>query len=142
MFRFLTVLTALALLVPATLLVAAEEKTQTKCPVSGESIDKAKSPHFDYQGQRIYLCCPACQPKFEADAEKYFAAIAADGVVLENIQTKCAVRGEDLEKKTSYLDYKGRRVYFCCDMCKEPFMKDPAKYLNGLPGTQQNSTSK
>jgi len=115
----------------------AADKPQTKCPISGKAIDKAKSPHVDYQGQRIYFCSDACPPTFRADPEKYFAVFEKEGVVLENIQTGCAVEGEKLENHDSFVDYKGRRVYFCCDGCKEPFAKDPAKYLNKMPGEQQ-----
>ncbi len=28
------------------------------------------------------------------------------------------------------LEYKGEKVYFCCDGCKESFEKDPAAYIN------------
>ena len=114
----------------------ASPKAQTACPVSGKSIDAAKSPHIDYQGQRIYFCCEHCPAKFKADPEKYFDKLAKDGVVLENVQTACPVSGEKLENKDNFVDYKGRRVYFCCPKCPAEFKKDPAKYLAKLPGEQ------
>ena len=43
----------------------------------------------------------------------------------------CPVGGEKIKKseaKISY-EYKGKTYYFCCDMCKEKFMKNPEKYL-------------
>lgn len=129
------VLASLAILILAQappMIVSA--KGQTVCPVSGKPIDKAKSPHLDYQGQRIYFCCNQCPAKFKADPEKYFATIAKDGVILENIQTTCPVSGEKLSKKDVFVDYKGRRVYFCCPKCPPEFKKDPAKYLAKLPG--------
>lgn len=110
----------------------APAKAQTLCPVSGHPIDKAYS--VDYQGQRVYFCCDKCPAKFKADPDKYFEKLAKEGVVPENIQTTCPVSGEKLEDKDSYLDYKGRRIYFCCGKCVKEFEKDPAKYLAKLPG--------
>ena len=128
------IMAALVLLASAVTVLAAD-KPQTVCPVSGEAIDKAKSPHVDYQGQRIYFCCDKCPVKFKADPDKYFETMAAQGVVLESVQKECPVTGEDIDAK-SFADYKGRRVYFCCDKCSASFKKDPVKYLNKLPGEQ------
>ena len=44
----------------------------------------------------------------------------------------CAVSGEKMKKseaKGSY-EYEGKTYYFCCDNCKETFVKDPVKYIN------------
>jgi len=35
--------------------------------------------------------------------------------------------------KEIYIEYKGKKVYFCCAGCKEKFEKDPDKYLSKLP---------
>lgn len=119
---------------------AAGDMQQTSCPVSGEKIDKTTSPHVDWQGQRIYFCCNKCPAKFKADPEKYFAKMAAEGVVLENIQATCPVSGEKLGEgdmgKPVAVDYHGRRVMLCCNMCKPKFEKEPEKYLAKLPGEQ------
>jgi YHS domain-containing protein len=32
-----------------------------------------------------------------------------------------------------YMDYEGRRVYFCCPQCREEFARDPGKYEKNLP---------
>jgi YHS domain-containing protein len=34
--------------------------------------------------------------------------------------------------KAIYVDYQGKRVYFCCDACPAVFKKDPAKYIKAL----------
>ena len=112
---------------------------QTVCPVSGEAIDKASSPHVDWEGQRVYFCCNKCPVKFKADPEKYFAKLAEAGVELENVQTACPVSGEDLGGEMGepvVVTYKGRTVKLCCNMCKPKFEKEPAKYLAKLPGEQ------
>jgi len=109
---------------------------QTKCPVTGERIDPAASPHVDWQGQRIYLASAALA-KFRRDPEKAFAAIEKDGVELENVQTVCPVSGEKLLRGgTPTVRYKGRTVRFCCDSCPAKFQLDPERYLAALPGEQ------
>lgn len=112
----------------------AADKPQTLCPVSGDAVNK--SVYVDYQGQRVYFCCDKCPAKFKADPEKYFAQFAKEGIVPENIQTVCPVTGEEITK-ASHTDYKGRRVYFCCDKCIAAFQKDPEKYLKTLPGLKE-----
>jgi YHS domain-containing protein len=133
------------LLVLATMILAAAAAApaiageQTVCPVSGEAIDKATSPHVDWEGQRVYFCCNKCPAKFKADPEKYFAKLAEAGVELENVQTACPVSGEDLGGEMGdpvKVTYKGRTVKLCCNMCKPKFEKEPAKYLAKLPGEQ------
>jgi YHS domain-containing protein len=118
------------LLSPVFLALAADAPTgkpQTKCPVMGNDIDK--SVFVDQDGQRVYFCCAKCAEPFKKDPDKFFAKMAAEGVVPENIQKTCPVSGETLESKTTFTDYKGRRIYFCCNKCKGAFEKDPGKYL-------------
>ncbi|MFQ6082063.1 MAG: heavy metal-binding domain-containing protein [Candidatus Aminicenantia bacterium] len=43
----------------------------------------------------------------------------------------CPVSGKEMKKseaKASY-EYKGKTYYFCCEKCKEKFMKDPEQYI-------------
>jgi YHS domain-containing protein len=136
--RSLTVLAVTAFVLVGMATLASAEKPQTTCPVSGKAIDKTSSPHLDWQGQRIYFCCNDCPGKFRADPEAYFAKAAAEGVVFENVQTTCPVSGEKLGEmgKAAHVDYKGRRVMFCCGACVKNFNKEPEKYLAKLPGEQ------
>ena len=62
-------------------LLAAEAKPQTLCPVMGGKIDK--KVFVDYQGQRIYFCCPACDAEFKKDPEKYMKKLKEQGVTPE-----------------------------------------------------------
>ncbi len=43
-------------------------------------------------------------------------------------QSLCPVRGGNVDKKV-YVDYQGKRIYFCCKGCDAQFQKDPEKYL-------------
>lgn len=42
---------------------------QAACPVMGGKPDPKL--FADYQGQRVYFCCPACLELFQKDPEKY-----------------------------------------------------------------------
>jgi YHS domain-containing protein len=128
--KIIIIAMAILFLIPGIVFSAERElKSQTTCPVLGDKIDK--NVYLDYEGQRIYFCCAGCKDTFLKDPEKYFKKIEADGVLLESVQKKCPVMGGDIDKK-EYIDYKGRRVYFCCAGCKEKFNKDPEKYLKNI----------
>lgn len=44
-------------------------------------------------------------------------------------QKTCPVmRGNPINPEI-YVDYNGRRIYFCCNMCPPQFKADPEKYL-------------
>jgi YHS domain-containing protein len=49
------------------------------------------------------------------------------------VQTTCPVIVGNPIDKNIYTDYKGKRVYFCCNSCKAKFEKNPEKYLSNLP---------
>ena len=46
-------------------------------------------------------------------------------------QETCPVMGGKVDKSICTI-YKGRCVYFCCQMCPEKFKKDPEKYVKKL----------
>ncbi len=43
-------------------------------------------------------------------------------------QKTCPVTGEPADQNV-FLDYQGKRIYFCCAACKEKFQKSPQPYL-------------
>ncbi len=47
----------------------------------------------------------------------------------------CPVSGETMKKSEAPLswDYKGKTYYFCCQPCKDKFMKDPESFLKEKP---------
>jgi YHS domain-containing protein len=51
-------------------------------------------------------------------------------------QTLCPVTGDKIDKNV-FVEYKGKKVYFCCAMCKGQFEKDPEKYIAKLPQFQK-----
>ena len=46
-------------------------------------------------------------------------------------QTICPVLAGNIDKSI-YVDYKGKRIYFCCQGCDAEFKKDPEKYMKKL----------
>ena len=56
-------------------------KSQTLCPVNGDPINK--EVYVDYKRWRVYFCCKACVPKFEADPDTYMKKMFQEGVRCE-----------------------------------------------------------
>ncbi len=54
---------------------------------------------------------------------------AATAVVKK--QTACPIMGGQVNAKV-FVDYEGKRIYFCCNGCPAEFKKDPAKYIAKL----------
>ena len=61
------------------------------------------------------------------------AGYAAEPLAQSRPQTVCPVLGGKINKNV-YTDYQGKRVYFCCAGCVEPFKKNPEKYLKKMAG--------
>ena len=57
---------------------------------------------------------------------------AAKEVVAAVEQTTCPVMGGGVNKAI-FVEYQGKKVYFCCDPCKEKFNADPEQYVAKLP---------
>ncbi len=47
-------------------------------------------------------------------------------------QTICPVMGGAINKDI-FVEYKGKKVYFCCPECKGKFEAEPEKYIAKLP---------
>jgi len=57
-------------------------------------------------------------------------------VVSATKQTLCPVMDAPINKDL-FVEYEGKKVYFCCAGCPEKFKADPEKYLSKLPQFQQ-----
>jgi YHS domain-containing protein len=51
-------------------------------------------------------------------------------------QTTCPVMGNPIDPAV-FVEYKGKKVYFCCRGCDKKFQEDPEKYLAQLPQFQE-----
>ncbi len=54
---------------------------ESVCPVLGNKINK--NIYTDYQGQRIYFCCPGCIAVFKKNPEAYLKKMREQGVAPE-----------------------------------------------------------
>ncbi|MDD3643162.1 MAG: YHS domain-containing protein [Candidatus Krumholzibacteria bacterium] len=104
-------------------------KPQTLCPVMGGAIDS--TIYTDYQGQRVYFCCPGCVDSFLSAPEKYFERAAADSILFESVQTICPVMGNPINRDF-WVWHMGRGVYFCFEHCIGTFLAEPRKYLDTI----------
>ena len=65
-------------------------------------------------------------------------AAAAKEKVAEVIEQKtCPVMDGNPINKSLFVEYKGKKVYFCCAACKEKFLANPEQYIAKLPQFQQ-----
>ena len=70
---------------------------------------------------------PAMQP-LEASGAAPVTAEATEPLIA---QKTCPVMGGPIDPNI-YLDYQGRRVYFCCQGCQAEFNKNPDEYMRKL----------
>ena len=67
-------------------------------------------------------------PTMEKDAAKDVVAAAE--------QTICPVMGGAINKDI-FVEYKDKKVYFCCEPCKDKFKEAPEQYVAKLPQFKQ-----
>ena len=48
-------------------------------------------------------------------------------------QTTCPIMEGNKINKNVFVEYKGKKVYFCCADCKAKFLAEPEKYVAKLP---------
>jgi len=65
------------------------------------------------------------------EAAKQTAATAEQTATTAE-QTTCPVMGGAIDKNI-FVEYKGKKVYFCCPDCKAKFEAEPEKYIAKLP---------
>ena len=79
--RLALVLVVLGIMVAPPIQAGEKDKAQTLCPIMGGPIDK--TAYVDYQGKRVYFCCPGCKSTFLKDPEGYVKKMESEGAVLE-----------------------------------------------------------
>ena len=52
-------------------------------------------------------------------------------------QTMCPVMDGNKIDKNVFVEYKGKKVYFCCAECEAKFQAEPEKYIANLPQFKQ-----
>lgn len=62
----------------------------------------------------------------------------AMAVVDENIlQKTCPIMDGNPIDAAIFIEYQGKKVYFCCADCKEKFLENPEEYIAKLPQFQE-----
>jgi len=130
---------AVAVLTASPTLAADKGKAQTVCPMSGKPINK--EVHVDQDGKRVYFCCQDCVKEFKADPAKAMAKLKDEEIMLADaphemhemhkMQSVCPVSGKPIDK-ANFVDYKDKRVYFCCPHCPDAFKKDPEAMIKKI----------
>jgi YHS domain-containing protein len=106
---------------------------QVACPLTGKPVNKETL--VETGEAKAGFCCEKCQAKYEkADDDGklklMFASAAFDKGFTR--QTTCPVSGKPINPEHT-VDYKGKKVYFCCPKCPAAFNADPEKYVAKLP---------
>jgi len=94
---------------------------------------------FLLAGSVFIYGCKKSEPEPTEPAAPTAAKIAedtADQVVQAVEQTECPVMGGAINKAL-FTEYKGKKVYFCCEPCKEKFEAAPEQYVAKLPQFNQ-----
>ena len=79
----------------------------------------------------VYLT--GCEKKADAPQAEQAVETAVEGAqVPVTEQTLCPVMDQPINKEL-FVEYEGKKVYFCCPGCEETFAKAPEKYLEKLP---------
>jgi YHS domain-containing protein len=80
-------------------------------------------------------CCGCCSGMdmsgHDHSAASSTATTSDANAPATHAQTNCPVMGGRINKAI-FVDYQGKRVYFCCGACPAEFRKDPAKYIKAM----------
>ena len=101
--------------------------TNKLCPVSGGAVvEKYRTEYTDKAtglSQYVYVCCEGCLNEFTKNAETFVAKMSKEEREAIKANTTCPVSGEPVSKD-KFVEFEGRKVYFCCDGCVEKYKKD------------------
>ncbi len=79
-----------------------------------------------------------CKKKEEPKAAMIEGAKkTAEATAVSIEQTMCPIMDGNKIDKNVFVEYKGKKVYFCCSACKAKFEADPEKYISKLPQFKQ-----
>lgn len=78
-----------------------------------------------------------CKDKAEVQQTATPPVQAKDATVAAvTVQETCPIMGNPINKEI-FVEYQGKKVYFCCNGCSEKFLADPEKYVAKLPQFQE-----
>jgi YHS domain-containing protein len=79
------------------------------------------------------------EPTAQTPTQKTAVTAQADNAQSDaaTVQTTCPVMEGNPINKNIFVEYKGKKVYFCCKGCPEEFLANPEKYVAKLPQFKQ-----
>ena len=84
-----------------------------------------------------------CEEEPEMHADHDHGAHAHEGAAAEEaevaavtVQETCPVMGSPINEEL-FVEYQGKKVYFCCAGCPEKFLENPEQYVAKLPQFQE-----
>jgi len=92
--------------------------------------DKPVARQQTQEREKVPTQDPAAMEKMPAHDHPAMDQAQAKVVVAE--QTTCPVMGGPINKAI-FVEYQGKKVYFCCQGCPAAFKADPEKYISKLP---------
>ncbi len=96
-----------------------------KCPVSGKPASKDFA--VDFNGGKVYFCCPKCPGAFGKKTKKFAAKANHQMVGTEQaVLKKCPFTGKSLNPATK-ISVQGVNVCFCCFKCQGKAKKAEGK---------------
>jgi len=81
----------------------------------------------------IGLSLTGCKKKEQQAPSSPAEPKPAAAAVTEGEQTTCPIMDGNKIDKNVFVEYKGKKVYFCCPVCKGKFEAEPEKYISKLP---------
>lgn len=79
------------------------------------------------------------QSQATSQAGEHASQVSTDQPVVETagiVQKTCPVMEGNPINKNIFVEYKGKKVYFCCKGCPEKFLANPEQYVAKLPQFQ------
>lgn len=82
----------------------------------------------------IFLSLSGCRGDHDDHAGHDHTSVhEPSGEAVTVAQTTCPVMEGSPINKALFVEYEGKRVYFCCAGCPEMFQANPEKYIATLP---------
>ena len=92
-------------------------------PEMNEGLDQAAAAHDHEHGAGMH--------EHGAPAEAEEAEVGS-----VTVQETCPIMGSPINEEL-FVEYQGKKVYFCCAGCPEKFLENPEQYVAKLPQFQE-----
>lgn len=95
---------------------------QTRCPVSGQSVDG--SYYVDVEGFRVLVAGPREADQVKRDPGRAFAALAKNREAANPVVWICPSMMNPVGPDYPFVQQSGKRIYYCCNPCQPRIKRD------------------